>query len=400
MRATLPCVLLLPVLSAQTFVVDAANGPGTNFTSLPAAVAAVPDGATLLVRPGAYAGFALQGRGLTVLGDGAIIQGGISISGTLPTQGVTLRGLSWSAVPQTAVIRLAGCQGPVLLEDIVQPANPFLWICGPPCPLAVGVQATSCPQLYMRGCDIGCTVELLSCGAVLESCNVSGESHASIYITSAPFGNPPRDALTLTDTTAQICGSSTFLGGWGGNLGLGNHVQGGSGIRIHNGSLRLLDGTVLAGLSGLFPPAYTVEPSGAATLRITPRVALAGALGYPTQGPQSGNDVMPALTGSGAAAGGSLAATTTTEPGDLVVLVVGLPGAPVTLPGFVDPFWLDPGAHVFLAIGTQQTATPIGGSIAVPPGPAFVALRLNWQAACFGPVTGSQASNPVVTLVH
>ncbi len=30
--------------ASQTFVVDAGNGPGTNFTSIAAAVAAVPDG--------------------------------------------------------------------------------------------------------------------------------------------------------------------------------------------------------------------------------------------------------------------------------------------------------------------------------------------------------------------
>src|SRR5437762_9224013 len=39
---------------AQTFIVDAANGPGTNFTEIATAVAAVPDGAVLMVRAGSY----------------------------------------------------------------------------------------------------------------------------------------------------------------------------------------------------------------------------------------------------------------------------------------------------------------------------------------------------------
>ena len=50
MRSLVPlCVAL--ALPAQTFIVDAASGPGTNFTDLPPAIAAVPDGAIPLVRP-------------------------------------------------------------------------------------------------------------------------------------------------------------------------------------------------------------------------------------------------------------------------------------------------------------------------------------------------------------
>ena len=54
MRNRFLLAFLLPLASAlvaQTYVVDAANGPGSQFTDLPTAVAAVPDGATLLVRP-------------------------------------------------------------------------------------------------------------------------------------------------------------------------------------------------------------------------------------------------------------------------------------------------------------------------------------------------------------
>jgi len=394
----LATVAVPSALCAQTFIVDAANGPGTNFTSLPAAVAAAPDGATLLVLPGTYAGFTMTGKGLTVLGTGAVIQGSLIIDGTAPHQRVTLRGLSWSATPPTTVIGLDNCQGLVLLEEIVQPANPFV-LGNYLYPVAVGIRANSCSQLCLRSCDIDCTVELQSCNAVIESCVVRGESHAAIYLRFAPFGNPPRDALRLVNTTAQICGNSSFFGGWGANLGLGNYVQGGSGIKIIGGSLRMLDGTIVAGMSGQTSGAYTIEAWSAA-LRIAPRVTLTGALGYPTQGPQSGSDVMPQLTGTGATAGGALTASTTTEDGDLVVLAVGLPGTPTTMPGFVDEFWLDPAVHVFFAIGVQQQAAPIAGSITVPNPSSFAGLPLIWHAACFGPVTGQQNTNPTISLVH
>src|SRR5262249_16381857 len=52
----------------QTFIVDAANGPGAQFTDLSTAVAAVPDGSVLLVRPGNYTGFSVTGKGLSIVG--------------------------------------------------------------------------------------------------------------------------------------------------------------------------------------------------------------------------------------------------------------------------------------------------------------------------------------------
>ena len=76
------------------------------------------------------------------------------------------------------------------------------------------------------------------------------------------------------------------------------------------------------------------------------------------------------------------------------------PGPPIALPGFFDPFWLDPALHVYVAIGVQQAGVPIASSIAVPAAPGFVGTRFRWQAACFGAVTGTQATNPVVTLVR
>jgi hypothetical protein len=53
--------------STQTFIVDASGGPGTAFVDLPVAVAAVPDGAVLDVRPGVYTPFAVANKSLTIV---------------------------------------------------------------------------------------------------------------------------------------------------------------------------------------------------------------------------------------------------------------------------------------------------------------------------------------------
>jgi len=157
------------------------------------------------------------------------------------------------------------------------------------------------------------------------------------------------------------------------------------------------DGQVTAGQPSAWPiPAFFL--AGTSTLRLSPRVVASGPGGVANVPVVP--SPMPGLTGNSAAPGGTLTAVAATEPGDLVVLVVGLPGAPVAVPGFVDAFALDPAVHVFHTIGTQQGGAPVTGTIAVPNAAGLLGLRLNWQAACYGPVTGLQASNPVAALVR
>jgi hypothetical protein len=63
-----PTILaLLPTI----WIVDASNGPGTNFTDLPPAVAAAANGDTIIVRAGSYAAFTVTGKALTIRGAGA-----------------------------------------------------------------------------------------------------------------------------------------------------------------------------------------------------------------------------------------------------------------------------------------------------------------------------------------
>lgn len=59
--------LISSALAQRTWIVDAANGAGTDFTDLPAAEAAAVPGDTLLVRSGTYSPFTTS-KGLTVIG--------------------------------------------------------------------------------------------------------------------------------------------------------------------------------------------------------------------------------------------------------------------------------------------------------------------------------------------
>lgn len=72
-------MLVLPLLQG-THVVDAAGGPGSNFTDIPPAVAVAASGDTILVRAGTYTGFATD-KALSVIGAGASVT---TIIGTGP----------------------------------------------------------------------------------------------------------------------------------------------------------------------------------------------------------------------------------------------------------------------------------------------------------------------------
>src|SRR5687767_13350498 len=99
--------LLLAAFLPTIWIVDAANGPGTNFTSLPAAVAAASSGDTLIVRQGTYATFTVGGKALTMRGAGTgatIVMAAASwnqtvISGVPPGQSFYVSGMAFVPTP-------------------------------------------------------------------------------------------------------------------------------------------------------------------------------------------------------------------------------------------------------------------------------------------------------------
>lgn len=119
------CIALSSSLaSAQNvWVVDSSNGPGTQFTDLPQAVAFASDGDVLDVRTGAYSVFTLSGKGLTIVGSEPVyvVYGGtVTISNTSSTQTVSLSRLTLlsAALSAAAPLSVQSCSGPVLLDTV------------------------------------------------------------------------------------------------------------------------------------------------------------------------------------------------------------------------------------------------------------------------------------------
>lgn len=119
-----PILVRLISLVANTWVVDAANGPGTHFLDLPAAVSAAQSGDTILVRAGSYSAMAIAGKALTIRGAGsaATFVGGAVIT-NVPAPGyLMLAGMQLGATALQPVaaagVNVAG-PGRVVMLDCV-----------------------------------------------------------------------------------------------------------------------------------------------------------------------------------------------------------------------------------------------------------------------------------------
>ena len=194
----------------------------------------------------------------------------------------------------------------------------------------------------------------------------------------------------------QISGATSITGGHGYNgwpwiaSTVGQpalYADGGADIRV-------LDGSLTAGTSGgPFGPPPPIDLQSAATIEIAPRVSLS---------PSSSlvRTPLPNLDSSSVTIGGASFASVTTEPGDLVILVFGLPGAPTVVSGVSEPLWINSSAYLFHTLAVQQGASPVTGSVAVPNDPLFRGFSIAWQAVVSSPGMPLQASNPSVNLIR
>ena len=149
---------LIPVLAlliaglcpAQTYVVDANNGPGTDYTDLAFAVNQVPDGAVLQVRSGFYFGhLSLQSKGVTILGEpGAVLISdsfaqAVTVRDLTTTQSFSLYGVAVQSTLQSispySELLFEDNVGPVMIEQLTSQSN-----------FRVRITSRDCAQLIVR----------------------------------------------------------------------------------------------------------------------------------------------------------------------------------------------------------------------------------------------------------
>jgi hypothetical protein len=344
-------LLLVGTAGAQTFVVDANGGPGSHFTSLPAAVAAVPDGAVLIVRSGVYQSFVLVGRGLTILGEP-----GARIVSNLPTtiQGVpahrmfAMRGVDGGVGATPSRIDCHSCAGPVLVKDVAY---------------NVLVTANQCAQLALDSCTLAAS-----------NAPAAVFSNSSVVAIECAFTTTfATTTIDMTASTLQLVRSSVS-GGFAGNA-----------ITVQGGSLRVGDFCIVDVVA---PTTFAV--AGTAVLRRSPGILFGPcAPGITiTVAPQ------PTIVPDASTLGGALSTVVLGPTGDVGALFVGPALSPTPIPGFVDAAWLDPNQAIPLAL------LPIGGwgaySTTLPANPLLRRQLFGWQAVVLGAASGVVMTSPAL----
>ena len=223
---------------ADVFVVD--DDGTTGFTSLQAAVDAAREGDLVLVQPGTYFGFSLQGKGITVAGlstpDAVQLVGTTTIRDLDPGQvarlvALTLRGrLDANDPAKAAALRGLGCDGSVRVDGCA--------ILGGTLDRAGGEGAAAAVDLY-QCVDV-----------VLMACEAIGSTGYSPDAESAGIGAP---GLRVQRSHAVLL-ETTVTGGRGGSVppfARWLPGEGGPGVLLLEGSL--LDavlGRIDGGLGG------------------------------------------------------------------------------------------------------------------------------------------------------
>lgn len=217
-------LLLANAAAAQSVhVVDLANGPGTDFTSLVTAVNAAVSGDVLLVRAGEYPeSLVLGSKSLTVTAEvGATVRvHGISVSGLPSGETIVVRGFDArdNVVPGISCTNSAGS---IWLEECGVLAFPTFF--GP----AGGATVTDCESVVLSGCTITGPQRI----GMSNDTFLSTRSRVFLYDSLVEGGSFDRfdgwTGMIVTDGTVFLAGS-TVRGG-AGQDGVFTECHGGDG---------------------------------------------------------------------------------------------------------------------------------------------------------------------------
>ncbi|MCR9247461.1 MAG: hypothetical protein NXI31_20715 [bacterium] len=367
-RLILPALLLvLCTASAQTYVVDVTNGPGTNFTSIATAVAAVPDGATLLVRPGTYDAFEIVAKSLTVIGgNGVLVESqaaqSIRIADLAAHQSVALRRMSWTRMLYPGRLDCEDCAGTVLLDACIVDST-VAYFAG-----ALSVQ--SCDRVFVRQCRI-------------RPGNISYPTvtavQSNVALVDCRLGNPIH-VVDQTGGRVHVTDCLLTHNGFGAN-GM---------IEMDGGELVIAGDTTINATT--FPsvnPFPAVHGSG--TVTVDPSTTLVSISSTPyTAGITLVNRVVPRLDAATQTRGGTATSTLTVPGGSTGFLSVGFAATPYFVSATPDPIWLEPGA----ALQVTGSAPSVTGSYAVPNAVWVIGVQVAWQGAVLDASGAIALSNP------
>lgn len=341
-------VVVASTLPAQrTIVVDANNGPGTNYTDFPPAYAAATAGDTILIRSGRYTPSpAPIAKAITIRGDvggsqQACFSGSLSVAGVAAGQRLLIGNLTL----RCSSLDIADCPGAVHIDGVT----------------AAEVSVRRCPQVtfaesYLKQLDLEDATVAMAGGEVfygpsfqpglfsvtatrsqltLGNANVIGPlgyfdpTTCTLYVTPTPGFNLA-DSVVFVSTSSIIAG-----GGYSG----GQHCLGGytASIAVGTNSTLQLDPSVQ--LFGGVAPSLTVVRKA---MPVTYGVA------------SSPGTILPVVVFGGA--------------GSPFLTLASLPVRPVPTP--FNALWVDtdPGKDILIGTGTVGSNGLANFGVPLPPG--------------------------------
>jgi hypothetical protein len=258
--------LLVVFLVPTIWIVDAANGPGTNFTDLPAAVAAAASGDTIIVRSGTYSAFHASGKSLTIRGAGFTTT---TVSNPPPPG---------SPYQQTTIENVPA--GTPFFIDGLQLSPPAPWVTGQ---INAAIQALGSSTVVVLA-DVkaqGISGQDLSLPTGTPGLYLAGGArvHATrcLFYGGHAFTFQAGVGAWVTNGCVLAADASTFVGG-GGYLA---YSAGGAGLRVQGGLATLTRSSVYGGNANFGGNGLFVDAGGFARVAGTPQDILASGTGFP-----------------------------------------------------------------------------------------------------------------------
>ncbi|MBI3817745.1 MAG: hypothetical protein HY286_03555 [Planctomycetes bacterium] len=272
--------------SAQAvYVVAPVPGPGVFSTDIQPAINAAVNGDLVLVKAGAYSGFTIDAKGVSVVADAGanvVANGLVFVSNISASQSTLLQGLTLKGDTSSPAVILLNNPGAIWIESCNvtgSTQNPSG---------LVGVQISTCPSVVIQRCVMtggsGITGGTTCKGApglhVANSTVTVGDSTCSGGSGATPLTTGPNAGLgaagmrVLSSTTVFASGT-TFKGGNGAPPALPQFPGGspGSGIST-DGAVTSLECTITSGHgSPNFPPPPPVVTFGSGSYQALPGVA-------------------------------------------------------------------------------------------------------------------------------
>ncbi len=385
LRFVVPLLLGYPALAqGQLWIVDAAAGPGYDFTGLQAAIDFAADGDTILVRTGAYGDNTIDGKALVVAeepGD-SVKMTSIAVRNLQSHEKVVLRGIAsdrWT---------LEANQGPVWLESVDGgSASPLSCILGTGPGSAHKLTISDCADVVIIRSSFlgGASYSTLASFDGIHATN----SNLTLFETRAgggmlqDHGVDGGDGLDITDCTLFASGCE-FVGGCGAQGDLCDAGgDGGAGLRRVGGAEPQLLECELAGGNGGCAAEYPLCPyCGAPGSASTASYALIAGFA---------RDYAIASPGTG---GGTTTLAYSGKPGDLVFSLISLGQDSLFLPELAGTLVL-PIMPILISHGPASGSGTLGVSVPLPTlPPGIEAFTVYAQAAAISGVGAAVLGAP------